>query len=120
MRTNEERIRLIHLRTAEIKKEKQKKQQKREQNLLDSGLLAACLLLVIGIGAVMPGVMENATAGTVSYTSGVASMVGNQGAVGYILMGLLSFLLGMCVTIVLYRLRHRMEQKQQEDKRDEL
>ena len=49
MRTNEERSRLIHKRTAEIKREK----QNRIQRGLDAVCIAVCLLLVTGIGAWM-------------------------------------------------------------------
>ena len=53
MRTNEERSRLIHKRTAEIKREK----QNRIQRGLDAVCIAVCLLLVTGIGAWMPELM---------------------------------------------------------------
>ena len=46
MRTNEERIRLIHERTAEIRKE----QKNRRRQLRTAVCMAACLLLVVGIG----------------------------------------------------------------------
>ena len=51
MRTNEERTGLIHKRTAEIKRERQKKNQR----TLDMICIAACLILVVGIGSFMPG-----------------------------------------------------------------
>ena len=44
MRTSEERARLIHRRTAEIKQERRIKRQRR----LDAACMAVCLLLVIG------------------------------------------------------------------------
>ena len=47
MRTSKERARLIHRRTAEIKQERRIKRQRR----LDAACMAACLFLVIGIGA---------------------------------------------------------------------
>ena len=81
MRTNEERSRLIHKRTAEIKREK----QNRIQRGLDAVCIAVCLLLVTGIGAWMP-----------------------------------AFLLGVCVTVLLYRLRRRNERRSREEKEDEL
>ena len=53
MRTNEERVRLIHKRTEEIKEENRKK----KQCILDSCCIASCLVLVVGIGAFMPGLV---------------------------------------------------------------
>lgn len=116
MRTTEERARLIRRRTAEMRLE----QQKKKQRGLDAVCMAVCLLLVGGIGALMPELMQGVADGGVSHASGVASLVGSHAALGYILMGLLAFLLGMCVTVLLYRLRRRNEHKQQEDRDDEL
>ena len=112
MRTNEERSRLIHKRTAEIKREK--------QNRIQRGLDAVCLLLVTGIGAWMPELMTEPAAGSIIHSSGAASMIGSHAALGYIVMGLLAFLLGVCVTVLLYRLRRRNERRSREEKEDEL
>ena len=116
MRTNEERAGLIQKRTAEIKRER----QKRKQRALDMICIAACLILVVGIGSFMPGLSVDIVGGEVHHVSGAASLVGSHAALGYILMGLLSFLLGVCVTVLLYRLHRRNERKQQENSGDEL
>lgn len=114
MRTSEERARLIHRRTAEIKQERRIKRQRR----LDAACMAACLLLVIGIGAMMPGLMKGAADGSIVHPSGTASLIGSHAALGYIIMGLLAFLLGVCVTVLLYRLHRRWERQKQEDSGD--
>lgn len=114
MRTSEERARLIHRRTAEIKQERRIKRQRR----LDAACMAVCLLLVIGIGAMMPGLMRGAADGSIVHPSGTASLLGSHAALGYIIMGLLAFLLGVCVTVLLYRLRRRGERQKQEDAGD--
>lgn len=116
MRTTEERARLIHKRTAEIKLARQKKKRRGR----DAVWMAACLLLVFCIGTLMPNLMTGAADGGVSHASGAASLVGSHAARGYILMGLLAFLLGMCVTVLLYRLRRRNECHRREDESDEL
>ena len=116
MRTNEERAGLIHKRTAEIKRERQKKKQR----ALDMICIAACLILVVGIGSFMPGWAVGIPGGEVHHAFGAASLVGSHAALGYILMGLMAFLLGVCVTVFLYRLRHRNERKQRENSDDEL
>ena len=101
MRTNEERQQLIHRRTLEIQREQQKK---RERVISGSGI-AACLMIIIGIGCLMPEVTKQAS------VSGMASMLGNYEALGYICMGILAFALGVCVTILLYRLRKAEEHR---------
>ena len=116
MRTNKERVGSILRRTAEIKREGQKKKQR----LWDMIVMAACLFLVAGIGLLMPGRMEGITGGEVLHTSGAASLVGNHAAMGFILMGLFSFLLGVCVTVLLYQLHRRNKRKKQENFNDEL
>ena len=116
MRTNKERAGSILRRTAEIKREGQKKKQR----LWDMIVMAACLFFVAGIGLLMPGRMEGITGGEVLHTSGAASLVGSHAALGYILMGLMAFLLGVCVTVLLYRLRRRNEREQRENLDDEL
>lgn len=50
MRTTEERTRLIRKRTAELKRG----QQRRKQRVWDCVCVAACLLLVVGLGVWMP------------------------------------------------------------------
>ena len=116
MRTNEERTGLIHQRTAEIKRERQKKKQR----AWDMICIAACLILVVGIGSFLPDWVVGIPGGEVHHASGAASLVGSHAALGYILMGLMAFLFGVCVTVLLYRLRRRNERERRENSNDEL
>lgn len=111
MRTTEERTRLIHERTAALRKEK----QKQKQRMIDVAATAACLVLVIGLGLYMPGLMGTVSKVGVMHVSGAASMIGEHAGLGYIVIGIGSFLLGMCLTILLYRLHLKHDQEQQED-----
>ena len=61
MRTSEERMDLIFQRTEEIQKE----QQRKKQRWLEAGCVAACLVLVVSLGLVMPGLMDQAVDGSV-------------------------------------------------------
>ena len=116
MRTDEERARLIQKRTAEIKRER----QKRKQRALDLLCIAACLILVVGIGSFLPGLTVGIPGGDIHHASGAASLVGSHAALSYILMGIMAFLLGVCVTVLLYRLHRRNERKRREKLEDEL
>lgn len=116
MRTNEERIGLVRKRTAELK---QKKQQKKRR-VLNAVCVAACMIFIVGIGALMPTLMSGVAEGGVIHTLGVASLIAENAALGYILMGLLAFFLGVCVTVLLYRLRRRNERRHKEAGDDEL
>lgn len=135
MRTNKERQQLIYRRTQELRS----KERRKKQCMFSVCGVALCLMLVIGIGSFMPGVVKQASAGNIDYTMGTASMLGHYEALGYICMGVLAFALGVCVTVLLYRLRrveehkrrtkeyqHRMEtdgqpekKKQQEEQQEE-
>ena len=116
MRTNEERAGLVHKRTAEIKTKRQNKKQRAR----DAICIAVCLILVVEIGSFMSGWTASLTGSEVQHTSGAASLVGNHAALGFILMGLFSFLLGVCVTVLLYQLHRRNKRKKQENFNDEL
>ena len=68
----------------------------------------------------MPGLAAGIPGVEVHHASGAASLVGSHAALGYILMGIMSFLLGVFVTVLLYRLNRRNERKQREHPDDEL
>ena len=116
MKAFEERIRLVHERTARRKRAR----ARRRRLALNAACMAACLLPVTGIGALMPGLMARSAGGGVAHVSGAASLIGGHAALGYILMGLMAFLLGVCVTVCLYRLRRRDERRRREEGSDEL
>ena len=116
MRTDEERARLIRTRTAEIKK----KRQTRSQRALDLICVSGCLILIVGTGAVLPGLVAGIPGGEVHQQSGAAGLVGSHASLGHILMGLAAFLLGVCVTVLLYRLHRRNERKRRENSDNEL
>ena len=80
MRTSKERARLIHRRTAEIKQERRIKRQRR----LDAACMAACLFLVIGIGALMPGLMRNTADGGIAHSGRASRDSEVDAALGYI------------------------------------
>lgn len=93
---------------------------KQKRRALGTVCMAVCLLLVVDIGACMPSLMAGVTEGGVVHASSAASLIGSHTALGYILMRLLAFLFGVCVTVLLYRLRRRNERRHKEDSTDEL
>lgn len=111
MRTSEERQRLIHKRITEIQREESRKRQ----NLIGGAGVMLCLVFIIGLGCWLPGVTSRASGRRVNYAAGVASMLGQNEALGYICMGILAFALGVCVTVLLYRLRAVQEHRKKED-----
>ena len=114
MRTSEERARLIHRRTAEIKQERRIKRQRRLDAACNGGLPASGHR------------HRHNDAGTDEERRGRKHrpFFGNGKPdrkpcrAGYIVMGLLAFFLGVCVTVLLYRLHRRCEGQKQEEAGD--
>ena len=116
MRSNEERVVEVKRRIAE--KERQKKL--RRSRIAAFSAVAACLVLSLVLSLFMPGIAGQLRPGGYSDYEMVASMFGENGALGYIIIGLLAFLLGVCVTILCFRIRllNREEQSMEDKKED--
>ena len=116
MRSNEERVAEVKRRIAE--KERQKKL--RRSRIAAVSAVAACLVLIVVLSLFMPGIAGQLRPGGYSDYEMVASMFGENGALGYIIIGLLAFLLGVCVTILCFRIRllNREEQSVEDKKED--
>lgn len=98
MMTNEERIREVHRRMAVLKR-------KRELTRLRAwggvtALLFACLMAVTVFSFHGHGLIGNSASGT-SLLSDAAG--------GYVLVGVLAFMLGVTVTVILIRSRDRQK-----------
>ena len=114
MRSNEERIAEVKRRIAE--KERQKKL--RRSRIAAFSAVAACLVLILVLSLFMPGIAGQLRPGGYSDYEMAASMFGENGALGYIIIGLLAFLLGVCVTVLCFRLR-QMSREDGQDKESE-
>ena len=110
MRSHEERVTETKRRIAKIEQEK----RLRHNMVTMASAVAACLVLLIGASFAMPGIAASIRTGDYSGFETAASMYGG-GALGYIVIGLLAFLLGVCVTVLCFRLR----QMNREDGQDE-
>lgn len=85
--------------------------------MIDVACTAACLLAVIAIGAYMPILagMSSETGGNQSTVT--ASIIGEHIWTGHIMIAILGFLAGMCLTVLLYRIHRRSENMEQEEKK---
>ena len=101
MRSHEERVAETKRRIAKMEREK----QRRRNTITMASAVAACLALLIGASLAMPGIAANIQTGNYSGFETAASMYGGGAALGYIVIGLLAFLLGVCVTVLCFRLR---------------
>ena len=113
MRTNNERLAALHKRAGEIEKEN----RKRLVRLIQFASCAACFLLVIGLALWMPvteGTPLPSDAGSMS-----AGIFSGSGFLGYIVIGIVAFLLGCAVTVFCFRLRKWQKNKENEDDADD-
>ena len=101
MRSHEERVMETKRRIAKIEREK----RLRRNTVTMASAVAACLALLIGASLAMPGITASIQTGDYSGFETAASMYGGGAALGYIVIGLLAFLLGVCVTVLCFRLR---------------
>ena len=113
MRSHEERITEAKRRIAKIERGKRLRRNK----ITMASAVAACLVLLIGASLAMPGIAASIRTGDYSGFETAASMYGG-GALGYIVIGLLAFLLGVCVTVLCFRLR-QMSREDGQDKESE-
>ena len=101
MLKNEERI-------AEVKRrigEKERQQRLRHRRIVSAFCIAACLAVIVGVSFVVPGIVGQIEPGASSGFETAATILGGGTALGYMVIGLLAFILGVCVTVLCFRLR---------------
>ncbi|MCK9268081.1 MAG: DUF4179 domain-containing protein [Alkaliphilus sp.] len=116
MRNTEERVLAVKLRTKEIEGQK----RIRRGRMLCIGSFAACLLLLVGLSFVMPGVMYSMSDDKYSNFGTAASIFDGSNFFGFVLIGFLAFALGISVTILFYKIKliNQLDQEDKEDKED--
>lgn len=114
MRSHEERVTETKRRIAKIEREK----RRRRNTIAMASAVAACLALLIGTSLAMPGIAANIQTGDYAGFETAASMYGGGAALGYIVIGLLAFLLGVCVTVLCFRLRQMNREDDQNKERE--
>ena len=87
MRTFEERTRLIHKRTEELRQ----KEWKRKQAIFDAAAATVCLILVVGISLSIAEMGNMTSTIGIPHASGAASIIGNHVWLGYVVISIFSF-----------------------------
>ncbi len=114
MRSHEERITEAKRRIAKIEREK----RLRRNTITMASAVAACLALLVGASLALPGITANIQTGDYSGFETAASIFHGGAALGYIVIGLLAFLLGVCVTVLCFRIR-QLSRENAQDKESE-
>ena len=114
MRSHEERVAETKRRIAQIEREN----RLRRNTITMASAVAACLVLLIGASLAMPGIAASIQTCDYSGFETAASIFHGGAALGYIVIGLLAFLLGVCVTVLCFRLR-QMSREDGQDRESE-
>ena len=101
MRSHEERVAEAKRRIAAGEQENRRQRDRRTVALA----AAACLALLIGASLAMPGIAARIQINDYAVFETAAGIFRSSAALGYIVIGLFAFLLGVCVTVLCFRLR---------------
>ena len=110
MRMDEDRIQAMHRRAADIKKEKRQFRVR----LISAAGISICIAAIILMAVCMPGFSGYYVADT-SATGMHASIFNGNSFLGLIIIGIVSFLLGIAVTILCFRLKKWQELEHEEN-----
>ena len=105
MRTDEERIKAMHERAAALINERSLKKVR----ITMSVSAAACVLCVVILAAFMPHLMSQGSFSDAGTASMSASIFADSSIMGYIVIGIVAFLLGVSVTVFCFRLKKWQE-----------
>ena len=101
MRSNEERVAAVKWRVTQV----ERKKRQRRNRVVALVSVAACLAVIVGISFAMLGVSEKLTAGDYAGYEAAASIFSDSTVAGYLIVGLLAFVLGVCVTVLCIKLK---------------
>lgn len=110
MRDLDEQLRMIQSRSLRLRQEK----RRRRTILRETGLVCACMVLIAGAALWVSGVTGAAVPVT---ASPYGSMIAGSHYIGYIVIGILAFLLGISVTLLGLHLRKKEDGERDRDKR---
>lgn len=113
MRTTAERLAAAKQRARELERERQRR---RARGILWAGT-AACLVVIVSLALVMPGITEGFSDAALGV--GMAASIFSGRSLGYLVVGLLAFALGVCVTVLCVRLRGREGDSADEERYDD-
>ena len=100
MRSNEERIELMHQRAAQFKKEENDKKIR----IIQTSSFGFALAMAVLLALFMPGLTGFSVQGSVPVGMN-ASIFAQKETLGFIVIAILSFLLGVAVTIFCFYLK---------------
>ena len=111
MRTNKEMLNAVHARAEGIKRAR----RMRQTRILGGSAAVLALALIVLLAAVMPAFQGHWTPDTSTMQ---ASALADSGMLGYAVVGIVAFLLGVSVTVFCVLLRKQNDEEGQDRDRD--
>ncbi|HPX92704.1 MAG TPA: DUF4179 domain-containing protein [Bacillota bacterium] len=108
MRSTEERLAAVRQRAQEIEVNR----SKRRGLVIGVSALAAGLLAVTGLSFLIPSLKAGSPAADYNHPGATASVFDVNNRLGYVLIGVLAFALGVVITILCYRIRMKNKKEQ--------
>jgi len=112
MRTNEEMLAAVHDRATEMNRAR----RKRRTFFMGGGAGVLALVLIVLLASIMPS-FQGRWAPDKSVTL-QASVLADSGMLGYVVVGIVAFLLGIAVTVFCVLLHNRRDKEEQGCDRD--
>ena len=112
MRTTDERLAAAMRRAEEIERQ----ERRRRGKIAVLACSAACLAVIVSLALAMPGITEGFSGAALG--GGMAASIFSGQSLGYLVVGLLAFALGVCVTVLCVRLRRHEREEESEEPRD--
>lgn len=110
MRTNEEMLRAVHDRAGQMRRDK----VRRQNTLMGGGAVLCAMVLMALIVVNMPSVMDNLPPKPANTMQ--ASILTDSGVLGYAVVSIVAFLLGVAVTAFCMMLRNRTGEEKNHDR----
>ncbi|MEG0963424.1 MAG: DUF4179 domain-containing protein [Lachnospiraceae bacterium] len=111
MRNIEEKVNIVIKRANQLNEIK----KRRSRRILTLCSAAACLVLIVGTALAMPSIMAGLSLTEYRDVTGFASIFSSGTAMGYLLVALLGFMLGIFLTILCVYLHKRSVEDKHND-----
>lgn len=112
MRTTDERLAAAKRRAEEMKRQ----ERRRRGAIAVLACSAACLAVIFALALAMPSIAARLSGA--EYGTGLTASMFSGESLGYLVIGLLAFALGVCVTVLCIRLRRYEHEEESEGPRD--
>lgn len=112
MRTTDERLAAAKRRAEELRRQ----ERRRRGALAVLACSAACLAAVFALALAMPSIAARLSGA--DYGAGLTASMFSGESLGYLVVGLLAFALGVCVTVLCIRLHRHEREEESEEPRD--